>query len=80
MEQEYRELYMSPQSFLLKFNATERAVCPEAVQVLEGGPWAASARIVRWLSEFGGCISPLDRAQKDVLVTVHSRYCEEILN
>ena len=27
-EQEYRELYMSPQSFLLKFNATERAVCP----------------------------------------------------
>ncbi len=27
-EQEYRGLYMSPQSFLLKFNATERAVCP----------------------------------------------------
>ena len=27
-EQEYREFYMSPQSFLLKFNATERAVCP----------------------------------------------------
>ncbi len=28
VEQEYRGLYMSPQSFLLKFNATERAVCP----------------------------------------------------
>ena len=28
VEQEYRELYMSPQSFLLKLHATERAVCP----------------------------------------------------
>ena len=27
-DHEYREFYMSPQSFLLKLNATDRAVCP----------------------------------------------------
>ena len=27
-DREYREFCMSPRSFLLKFNATERAVCP----------------------------------------------------
>ena len=43
--------------------------------VLEGGAWAASATIVRWLFEFGGCISSLDRAQQEgtaYLVLVYS--------